>query len=81
METAMNRLRALPSIQRLLEQAGPLIAATSHSAVTRVLRDVLDEIRASQAPAMPDASAILADVGATPLLARLDALTLARVER
>ena len=47
-ETAVNRLRALPSIQRLLEQAGPLIAATSHSAVTRVLRDVLDGIRASQ---------------------------------
>jgi len=31
--------------------------------------------------AAADASAILADVGATPLLARLDALTLARVER
>ena len=65
-ETAVNRLRALPSIQRLLEQAGPLIAATSHSAVTRVLRDVLDGIRVSQTQIIPDASAIL-DVAASRL--------------
>ncbi|MSP29297.1 MAG: L-seryl-tRNA(Sec) selenium transferase [Acetobacteraceae bacterium] len=50
MQPDKNALRALPSVQRLLEDAEALIAATSHSATTSALRQVLVDIRTAHAP-------------------------------
>ena len=61
-DPAPNALRALPAIQRLLEQAAGLIAATSHTATRRALRQVLAEIRRThiQGTALPTMDEIIA---------------------
>lgn len=54
----MHRLRALPSVQRLLESqhAAPLIATASRGAVTLALRTVLDHIRSQPDGPVPEPS-------------------------
>jgi L-seryl-tRNA(Ser) seleniumtransferase len=77
MKTAASRLRGLPSVQRLLEHAVPLIAATSHAAVARALREELDAIRANTGLDIPGPEAILAaaaarmDAESHPILRRV----------
>lgn len=79
MEIAPNSLRALPSVQHLLERAGTLIAAHSHAAATRALRHVLATIRATHTPgaALPSPEDIIAQAAAwlhtanQPLLRRV----------
>ena len=79
MKTDTASLRALPSVQRLLEQAEPLIAATSRPAVTQALRQVLDGIREAvakgatppvEAEIIDQAGALLAQ-SAQPILRRV----------
>ncbi|CAM3049876.1 L-seryl-tRNA(Sec) selenium transferase [Paracoccus aminovorans] len=53
-------LRALPSVDRLLADAGPLIAAHGRAVVTDALRAELAEIRTSRPDPLPDAPSILA---------------------
>ena len=53
-------LRALPSVDRLLADAAPLIAAHGRAVVTDALRAELAEIRTSRPDPLPDAPAILA---------------------
>lgn len=66
----MTRLRALPSVDRLLSQAGVLIAEHGRQPVTQAIRAVLADIRSqpSQSGSLPDEAAIL-DL-ATAALAR-----------
>ncbi|WP_323716470.1 L-seryl-tRNA(Sec) selenium transferase [Paracoccus aminovorans] len=53
-------LRVLPSVDRLLADAAPLIAAHGRAVVTDALRAELAEIRTSRPDPLPDAPAILA---------------------
>lgn len=66
MQPGKNPLRALPSVQSLLEGAEGLIAASSHGATTRALRQVMEEIRATHRPgkALPGPDTIIARAAA-----------------
>ena len=66
MEALGNSLRALPSVQHLLERADALIAASSHAAATRALRHVLADIRATHIPGatLPNPAEIVAQAEA-----------------
>ncbi len=58
-------LRALPSVDRLLADAGPLVAAHGRAAVTDALRAGLAALRAAPCDPLPDAAAILAAASRT----------------
>ena len=66
MESMHHPLRALPSVQYLLERAETLIAGASHAAATQALREVLVEIRANATAdaLVPTADAIIARAAA-----------------
>jgi L-seryl-tRNA(Ser) seleniumtransferase len=60
----MGDLRALPSVDRLLGDCGPLIDVHGRAAVTEALRAALAKIRHDKPQPLPDAPAILRAVGA-----------------
>ena len=60
----MSDLRAIPSVDRLLAGAGPLMDRHGRAAVTDALRAELAAIRAMRPDPLPDADAILTRIGA-----------------
>ncbi len=58
----MTGLRGLPSVDRLLAQAGDLIAEYGRQPVTAALREALAQIRSAPPDPLPDTPAILASV-------------------